>query len=128
MRRTVSARVSVWDYAAGDFRPLAELPSPLLRVASIPDAYCRHQRFPAHFFPEPLRWSRKGFLLTRWRLGPRVADMLNVHLFHADPNPLSLWILSGASRPRTPARGVSPDGYRLGYPKPYKSMFWLSYS
>ena len=24
--------------------------------------------------------------------------------------------------------GVSPDGYRLKYPKPYKSTFWVSYS
>lgn len=97
VRRSALDRVSVWDYAAGDFRRLAELPSPLLRVASVPDAYCRHQRFPAHFFPEPLRWSRKGFLLTRWRLGPRVADMLNVHLFHDDSNLLSLQRTSGGS-------------------------------
>ena len=45
-------------------------------------------------------------------------------LIHAPPK----GILSGASRPRTPARGVSPVGYHLGYPKPHKSMFWLSYS
>ena len=32
-------------------------------------------------------------------------------------------ILSGASRPRTPARGVSPVGYHLGYPKPINPCF-----
>ncbi|XP_062520910.1 inositol polyphosphate-5-phosphatase A-like [Corticium candelabrum] len=46
-----------------------------------------HQKvkFPADFFPE-FRWSRKGFLNTKWNMCGRVVNLVNVHLFHDASN------------------------------------------
>lgn len=42
-------------------------------------------KFPQDFFPE-CKWSRKGFLRTRWSLGGTVFDLINIHLFHDASN------------------------------------------
>lgn len=42
-------------------------------------------KFPQHFFPE-CKWSRKGFLRTRWEVNGTVFDMINIHLFHDASN------------------------------------------
>lgn len=42
-------------------------------------------KFPQHFFPE-CKWSRKGFLRTRWSLNGTVVDLVNIHLFHDASN------------------------------------------
>ncbi len=47
-----------------------------------------------HKFPLPLftdgRWSRKGFLRSRWRLRGTAVDLVNVHLFHDASNLVSV--------------------------------------
>ncbi|XP_026685998.1 uncharacterized protein LOC103518378 [Diaphorina citri] len=42
-------------------------------------------KFPQDFFPE-CKWSRKGFLRTRWNLQGTVFDLVNIHLFHDASN------------------------------------------
>lgn len=42
-------------------------------------------KFPQDFFPE-CKWSRKGFLRTRWSVGGTVFDLINIHLFHDASN------------------------------------------
>ncbi|XP_018576970.1 type I inositol 1,4,5-trisphosphate 5-phosphatase isoform X2 [Anoplophora glabripennis] len=42
-------------------------------------------KFPQDFFPE-CKWSRKGFMRTRWSLNGTVIDMVNIHLFHDASN------------------------------------------
>uniref|UniRef100_A0A182FK27 inositol-polyphosphate 5-phosphatase n=1 Tax=Anopheles albimanus TaxID=7167 RepID=A0A182FK27_ANOAL len=42
-------------------------------------------KFPQQFFPE-CKWSRKGFLRTRWFLNGTVFDLVNIHLFHDASN------------------------------------------
>ncbi|XP_070212436.1 inositol polyphosphate-5-phosphatase A-like isoform X2 [Littorina saxatilis] len=42
-------------------------------------------KFPQHFFPE-FKWSRKGFLRTRWSINNCIFDMVNIHLFHDASN------------------------------------------
>ncbi|KAL1375284.1 hypothetical protein pipiens_004709 [Culex pipiens pipiens] len=42
-------------------------------------------KFPQQFFPE-CKWSRKGFLRTRWSLNGTVFDLVNIHLFHDASN------------------------------------------
>ena len=32
------------------------------------------------------RWTRKGWMLTRWRVGQQPLDLVNVHLFHDESN------------------------------------------
>ncbi|XP_024083593.1 type I inositol 1,4,5-trisphosphate 5-phosphatase isoform X2 [Cimex lectularius] len=42
-------------------------------------------KFPQDFFPE-CKWSRKGFMRTRWNLNGTVFDLINIHLFHDASN------------------------------------------
>ncbi|CAB3257671.1 unnamed protein product [Arctia plantaginis] len=42
-------------------------------------------KFPQHFFPE-CKWSRKGFLRTRWWLRGTAIEFVNIHLFHDASN------------------------------------------
>uniref|UniRef100_A0A182QUI2 inositol-polyphosphate 5-phosphatase n=1 Tax=Anopheles farauti TaxID=69004 RepID=A0A182QUI2_9DIPT len=42
-------------------------------------------KFPQQFFPE-CKWSRKGFLRTRWFVNGTVFDLVNIHLFHDASN------------------------------------------
>eukprot|EP00055_Hartaetosiga_balthica_P007009 m.23542 g.23542 ORF g.23542 m.23542 type:complete len:393 (-) comp5553_c0_seq1:369-1547(-) len=43
--------------------------------------FFRRERFPQDYYPQT-KWSRKGYCLSRWKLGDKVADFVNVHLFH----------------------------------------------
>lgn len=38
-------------------------------------------KFPPDIFPES-KWSRKGFMRTRWNVCDTVFDLINIHLFH----------------------------------------------
>ena len=42
-------------------------------------------KFPRDFFPE-CKWSRKGFLRTRWNITGVSFDLMNIHLFHDASN------------------------------------------
>lgn len=42
-------------------------------------------KFPQSFFPE-CRWSRKGYMRTRWQLSKQQMDLVNIHLFHDASN------------------------------------------
>ncbi|RVE52750.1 hypothetical protein evm_002623 [Chilo suppressalis] len=46
-------------------------------------------KFPQHFFPE-CKWSRKGFLRTRWMIRGTAVEFVNIHLFHDASNLLAL--------------------------------------
>ncbi|TMS04532.1 Type I inositol 1,4,5-trisphosphate 5-phosphatase [Larimichthys crocea] len=39
------------------------------------------EKFPQDYFPE-CKWSRKGFIRTRWALADCTFDLVNIHLFH----------------------------------------------
>ncbi|MXQ94356.1 hypothetical protein E5288_WYG001148 [Bos mutus] len=47
------------------------------------------EKFPQDYFPE-CKWSRKGFLRTRWCLADCAFDLVNIHLFH-DASNLVAW-------------------------------------
>ncbi|XP_034254215.1 uncharacterized protein LOC117653000 isoform X2 [Thrips palmi] len=42
-------------------------------------------KFPQETFPE-CKWSRKGFMRTRWNLNGTIFDLVNIHLFHDASN------------------------------------------
>ncbi|XP_045506530.1 uncharacterized protein LOC123702780 [Colias croceus] len=46
-------------------------------------------KFPQHFFPE-CKWSRKGFMRTRWSIRGTAVEFVNIHLFHDASNLLAL--------------------------------------
>lgn len=43
------------------------------------------EKFPKNFWPD-FKWSRKGFMRTRWILHNQGLDLVNVHLFHDASN------------------------------------------
>ncbi|XP_061693152.1 inositol polyphosphate-5-phosphatase A-like isoform X1 [Syngnathoides biaculeatus] len=47
------------------------------------------EKFPQDYFPE-CKWSRKGFIRTRWALPDCCFDLVNIHLFH-DASNLVAW-------------------------------------
>nr|KAF6456497.1 inositol polyphosphate-5-phosphatase A [Rousettus aegyptiacus] len=47
------------------------------------------EKFPQDYFPE-CKWSRKGFVRTRWSVGDCAFDLVNIHLFH-DASNLVAW-------------------------------------
>nr|XP_020478332.1 type I inositol 1,4,5-trisphosphate 5-phosphatase isoform X2 [Monopterus albus] len=47
------------------------------------------EKFPQDYFPES-KWSRKGFIRTRWALADCAFDLVNIHLFH-DVSNLVAW-------------------------------------
>ncbi|XP_051508340.1 inositol polyphosphate-5-phosphatase A-like [Myxocyprinus asiaticus] len=47
------------------------------------------EKFPQDYFPE-CKWSRKGFIRTRWTLADCAFDLVNIHLFH-DASNLVAW-------------------------------------
>ncbi|KAB1271389.1 Type I inositol 1; 4; 5-trisphosphate 5-phosphatase [Camelus dromedarius] len=47
------------------------------------------EKFPQDYFPE-CKWSRKGFIRTRWCVADCAFDLVNIHLFH-DASNLVAW-------------------------------------
>ncbi|KJH45685.1 endonuclease/exonuclease/phosphatase family protein [Dictyocaulus viviparus] len=43
------------------------------------------KKFPKHFWPT-IKWGRKGFMQTRWKVNNLIFDFVNVHLFHDESN------------------------------------------
>ena len=69
------------------FVPL-ERGSPVVHCGSIDDvSLADKHKFPLSYFPEG-KWSRKGYLRSRWRIGggSTVFDLVNIHLFHDASN------------------------------------------
>lgn len=50
-------------------------------------------KFPQDFFPE-CKWSRKGYLRTRWSISGTVFDLINIHLFHDASNFIAMETVS----------------------------------
>ncbi|KAH3787856.1 inositol polyphosphate-5-phosphatase A-like [Dreissena polymorpha] len=46
-------------------------------------------KYPQNFFPD-FKWSRKGFLRTRWSVNNSIFDLINIHLFHDASNIVAL--------------------------------------
>uniref|UniRef100_A0A8C9XWI3 inositol-polyphosphate 5-phosphatase n=1 Tax=Sander lucioperca TaxID=283035 RepID=A0A8C9XWI3_SANLU len=69
------------------------------------------EKFPQDYFPE-CKWSRKGFIRTRWALADCAFDLVNIHLFH-DASNLVAWEKSPSvySGTRQKALGYVLDRY-----------------
>ncbi|XP_046384527.1 inositol polyphosphate-5-phosphatase A isoform X2 [Ischnura elegans] len=73
----------IWDFKASNFVPVMEKEFHSGNIEDVPTK--EKSKFPQEFFPE-LKWSRKGFLRTRWMLNGSVFDLINIHLFHDASN------------------------------------------
>ncbi|KAL4148770.1 hypothetical protein QTP88_002930 [Uroleucon formosanum] len=74
---------SLWDFNEQEFLPVTEK---TIYSGNIEHVSTKEKsKFPQEFFPE-CKWSRKGFLRTRWKLNGTVFDLINIHLFHDASN------------------------------------------
>lgn len=79
--------VEIWDFKEHTFLPVEgkEVHSGNIeRVTTKEKA-----KFPQEFFPE-CKWSRKGFMRTRWNINGTAFDLVNIHLFHDASNFVSV--------------------------------------
>ncbi|XP_015839278.1 inositol polyphosphate-5-phosphatase A isoform X3 [Tribolium castaneum] len=75
--------VLIWDFNDVKFVPVSDK---LVHSGNIEAIATKEKaKFPQDFFPE-CKWSRKGFLRTRWSLNGTVLDLVNIHLFHDASN------------------------------------------
>ncbi|XP_072759944.1 inositol polyphosphate-5-phosphatase A [Anoplolepis gracilipes] len=75
--------VLLWDFNECTFVPVngKEVHSGNIEAVTTKEK----AKFPQEFFPE-CKWSRKGFLRTRWNISGTVFDLINIHLFHDASN------------------------------------------
>ncbi|XP_023028973.2 inositol polyphosphate-5-phosphatase A isoform X2 [Leptinotarsa decemlineata] len=75
--------ILIWDFKDSIFIPVQgkEIHSGNIEAVVTKEK----SKFPQDFFPE-CKWSRKGFMRTRWSLNGTVLDLVNIHLFHDASN------------------------------------------
>ncbi|XP_015179120.1 PREDICTED: uncharacterized protein LOC107067804 [Polistes dominula] len=75
--------VLLWDFKECVFAPVfgKEIHSGNIEAVTTKEK----AKFPQDFFPE-CKWSRKGYLRTRWSISGTVFDLINIHLFHDASN------------------------------------------
>lgn len=75
--------VLLWDFKECAFAPVC---SKEIHSGNIEAVTTKEKaKFPQDFFPE-CKWSRKGYLRTRWNISGTVFDLINIHLFHDASN------------------------------------------
>lgn len=75
--------IKIWNFLTHEFE---EVKGKTIHTGSIESVETKEKaKFPQQFFPE-CKWSRKGFLRTRWILDGTTFDLINVHLFHDASN------------------------------------------
>ncbi|KAK8770008.1 hypothetical protein V5799_013530 [Amblyomma americanum] len=73
----------IWDFQDCCFRPVTGKEA---HSGNIEKVFTKEKvKFPQELFPE-CKWSRKGFMRTRWSLQGTVFDLINIHLFHDESN------------------------------------------
>lgn len=76
--------VHQYDFEVKDFK--AVLPGHNKHVGSLDGVTTvEKEKFPKNFWPD-FKWSRKGFMRTRWIIHNQGLDLVNVHLFHDASN------------------------------------------
>ncbi|CAH1783704.1 unnamed protein product, partial [Owenia fusiformis] len=79
--------VETWDFDENKFVEVEGKDVLSGNIESVPIKEKR--KFPQHFFPD-FRWSRKGFIRTRWSINNLKFDLINIHLFHDASNILAM--------------------------------------
>ncbi|KFM76033.1 Type I inositol-1,4,5-trisphosphate 5-phosphatase, partial [Stegodyphus mimosarum] len=75
--------VQIWDFHGHKYLPLT---GKEVYTGSIEHVGTKEKsKFPTEIFPES-KWSRKGFMRTRWSIGHTIFDLVNIHLFHDASN------------------------------------------
>ncbi|XP_013774868.2 type I inositol 1,4,5-trisphosphate 5-phosphatase-like [Limulus polyphemus] len=79
--------VQIWDFHDHTFIPFVGKEVHSGNIEKVPTK--EKDKFPQDFFPE-CKWSRKGFMRTRWCVNGTVFDLINIHLFHDASNFISM--------------------------------------
>ncbi|XP_068166626.1 inositol polyphosphate-5-phosphatase A isoform X2 [Antennarius striatus] len=72
-----------YDFNVKDFKAVSGQNKHVGSLDEVPTV--EKEKFPKHFWPD-FKWSRKGFMRTRWLIHNQGLDMVNVHLFHDASN------------------------------------------
>ncbi|CAG9794866.1 unnamed protein product [Diatraea saccharalis] len=79
--------LKIWDF---DLKAYVDVQGKEVHSGNIEKVTTKEKaKFPQHFFPE-CKWSRKGFLRTRWMIRGTAVEFVNIHLFHDASNLLAL--------------------------------------
>ncbi|KAJ2940489.1 hypothetical protein O0L34_g6420 [Tuta absoluta] len=78
--------LKIWDWALGEYVQVNGKEVHSGNIEQVPTK--EKAKFPQHFFPE-CKWSRKGFLRTRWVIRGTAVEFINIHLFHDASNLLA---------------------------------------
>ncbi|XP_068597547.1 inositol polyphosphate-5-phosphatase A-like [Brachionichthys hirsutus] len=79
--------IQQFDFTAKKFKKVVGKETYSEKLESTPSL--EKEKFPQDYFPE-CKWSRKGFIRTRWALAECSFDLVNIHLFH-DASNLVAW-------------------------------------
>ncbi|KAF7490849.1 Type I inositol 1, 4, 5-trisphosphate 5-phosphatase [Sarcoptes scabiei] len=82
-----SIEASIWNFDNRTFVPVSGKETHYGQIESVSTKF--KLKFPKEFFPE-CKWSRKGFMLTRWLIKGKIFDTINIHLFHDESNFLAI--------------------------------------
>lgn len=83
MDAAVADGARIWNFLTHEWEPV---PGKSIHTGNIEAVATKEKaKFPQHFFPE-CKWSRKGFMRTRWSLAGTSVDLVNIHLFHDASN------------------------------------------
>uniref|UniRef100_A0A3P8T459 inositol-polyphosphate 5-phosphatase n=1 Tax=Amphiprion percula TaxID=161767 RepID=A0A3P8T459_AMPPE len=72
-----------YDFEAKDFKAVSGQTKYVGSLDGV--ATVEKEKFPKNFWPD-FKWSRKGFMRTRWIIHNQGLDLVNVHLFHDASN------------------------------------------
>ncbi|CAO1430867.1 unnamed protein product [Diamesa hyperborea] len=75
--------IKIWNFLTHEYESVEGKSIHTGNIESI--ATKEKAKFPQQFFPE-CKWSRKGFLRTRWVIEGTTLDLINIHLFHDASN------------------------------------------
>lgn len=75
--------MKIWNFLNREFE---DVEGKTIQTGNIESVATKEKaKFPQQFFPE-CKWSRKGFLRTRWNIDGTTIDLINIHLFHDASN------------------------------------------
>ncbi|KAG5671602.1 hypothetical protein PVAND_001795 [Polypedilum vanderplanki] len=78
--------IKIWNFLTHEFESVEGKTIHTGNIESV--ATKEKAKFPQNFFPES-KWSRKGFLRTRFCIEGSTFDLINIHLFHDASNFIS---------------------------------------
>ncbi|XP_037068185.1 inositol polyphosphate-5-phosphatase A-like isoform X1 [Pollicipes pollicipes] len=79
--------VRLWDWREEAYRPVEDHEVYSGHLAGV--AVADKDKFPLEYFPN-CKWSRKGYLRTRWEIRGTELDLVNIHLFHDACNMIAI--------------------------------------